>query len=443
MTDRYVSVWITPTNPEEDIYKPLECSLIHPHSTWVVSMEMEKRQQPPRRDTQEFEVLMIAMGSKDAIRDLNSSFGNSNNELSMSRDFWKRIEELGGEVHVTMLTTVICDPGSREAGKNKIISRGRLGGIFSMDVHPTQAWILTGHEGGFVSIWTYQTQKRVMELQVAKQATYPVYSVKFIAKEKWFATGVGHGHVRVYDYTSTTKDIMIKKIKAHGGKPVTSLAVHPTYPYLLTSSQDDNSIKLWDWGHGWSCARTFDGHTGGVGSLTFSRWDINSFASVGYDGGEAKIWDLQRQEFIHKLGGHGFTVCDVASHPTLPILATSSRDGTVCLWDTGTYRYSISSHLLMLDSHSPSKSPAPVTAAPRPPCVMPRTSPCRHSSLLPVRGARKGDVRDGRRLEEAIAMVRECDMSRLMGHSGERHGGIRVVWMHTREFARRKNGGPA
>jgi coatomer subunit beta' len=128
-----------------------------------------------------------------------------------------------------------------------------------------------------------------MALQVTKEATYRVYSVKFIAQEKWFAAGVGYGHVRVYDYTSTTKNNVIKKIRAHGGKPVTSLAVHPTYPYLLTSSQDDNLIKLWDWGQGWLCTRTFDGHTGGVGRFKFSRRDSNSLASVGYDNGEAKV----------------------------------------------------------------------------------------------------------------------------------------------------------
>jgi hypothetical protein len=67
---------------------------------------------------------MVAMGSKDDIGDLNSSFGSSSNELSLSRDFRKRVEELGAEVHVTMLTTVIiCDPGSREAtGKTYKVS---------------------------------------------------------------------------------------------------------------------------------------------------------------------------------------------------------------------------------------------------------------------------------------------------------------------------------
>ncbi|CAN6343855.1 unnamed protein product [Urochloa humidicola] len=381
MTNHYVGVWITASSPEEGMYNPLECTLIYPHSTWVVAMEMKKQQQPPQRDTEEFEVLMIAMGSEDDIRSLKSSFGSSNNQLSMSSCFFKRIEELGGEMHVATLKAVICDPGGRKAGRRKTISPGdELGGVFCMDVHPINTWIITGHEGGFVSVWNYKTQEREMALKVVKEAPYRVYSAKFIAREKWFVIGDGHGRVRVYNYTSTT-DNVIEEIRAHGCEPVTSLAVHSTKPFLLTSSQDDKSIKLWDWKQGWSWACTFDGNTGGVGSLTFSPWDIDSFASVRYNGGEAKvlnidsskpntsstlvgpvrvdylhtdsardllvaasfdqhayIWDLQRKEFIHKLGGHGLTVCDVASHPTLPILATSSRDGTVCLWDTNTYR---------------------------------------------------------------------------------------------------------
>lgn len=128
-----------------------------------------------------------------------------------------------------------------------------------------------------------------MVLLVTRESPDAVYSVKFIAQEKWFATGDGHGWVNVYAHTSSVTANVIKKIRAHGGKPVTSLAVHPTYPYLLTSSKYDNSIELWDWGQGWSCVRTFDGHIAGVGNLTFNRWDIKSFASVGYDNREAKV----------------------------------------------------------------------------------------------------------------------------------------------------------
>lgn len=124
-TDNFLAVWITPTNPEQDIYNgPFKYSLIDPHSTWVVAMKMEKRQQPPRQG-EKFKVMVLTMGSDVDIRDLKSSLGDSNNKEKgiMSIDFRKRVEE-GDEVQVTMLTAVICDPESHKAGTNKVSRSG-------------------------------------------------------------------------------------------------------------------------------------------------------------------------------------------------------------------------------------------------------------------------------------------------------------------------------
>lgn len=90
-------------------------------------MKMEKRQQPPQRE-EKFEVVVLAMGSEIEIRDLKSSLGYSDKEQGiMSIDFRKQVEELGGEVQVTMLTAVICDPGSHKAaGTNKVSVSGAV-----------------------------------------------------------------------------------------------------------------------------------------------------------------------------------------------------------------------------------------------------------------------------------------------------------------------------
>lgn len=38
------------------------------------------------------------------------------------------------------------------------------------------------------------------------------------------------------------------------------IEVHPTLPYVLSSS-DDMTIKLWDWEKSWHCERVYDGHS--------------------------------------------------------------------------------------------------------------------------------------------------------------------------------------
>ena len=40
---------------------------------------------------------------------------------------------------------------------------------------------------------------------------------------------------------------------------ILSIAVHPSKPYILTSS-DDLTIKLWNWDHNWKLEQTFEGH---------------------------------------------------------------------------------------------------------------------------------------------------------------------------------------
>ncbi|OEL21347.1 hypothetical protein BAE44_0017633, partial [Dichanthelium oligosanthes] len=67
---------------------------------------------------------------------------------------------------------------------------------------------------------------------------------------------------------------------------VCALAVHPTLPYLLSSSRF-NLIKLWDWDQGWICTRKFSSEIGrnyDTSEITFNPKDANSFASAGIDG---------------------------------------------------------------------------------------------------------------------------------------------------------------
>jgi WD40 repeat protein len=115
-----------------------------------------------------------------------------------------------------------------------------------------------------------------------------IRSAKFIG-EHWFAAGLENGWVLVYSYTTTTdtntteKAAAVKELQAHPGKPVTSLAVHPTKPFLLTASSCDTSIKLWNWNKDWMCAQTFDNLDGGSvqEGLTFDATsDINTSSSA-------------------------------------------------------------------------------------------------------------------------------------------------------------------
>ena len=125
--------------------------------------------------------------------------------------------------------------------------------------------------------------------QIFKETAVPhsVCSVKFIAQEKWLAVGDGEGYIYVYAYTDTYKLYVVTRFRAYRHKSVDSLAVHPTEPYLLSSSAFDRKIKLWDWSKGWEKIKEFDvkpsTYEDGVCSVKFNPRDTNSFACVLYD----------------------------------------------------------------------------------------------------------------------------------------------------------------
>ncbi|KAM6582200.1 hypothetical protein CsatB_009202 [Cannabis sativa] len=255
--------------------------------------------------------------------------------------------------------------------KRKFIQRTER--VKSVDLHPTEPWLLASLYSGTVYIWNYQSQTMVTSFEVSE---LPVRSAKFIARKQWIVAGADDMSIRVYNYNTMDK---VKLFEAHADY-IRCVAVHPTLPYVLSSS-DDMLIKLWDWERGWMCNQIFEGHNHYVMQITFNPKDTNTFASASLDrtikvwnlgspepnftleghlkgvncvdyftGGDkpflisgsddqtAKVWDYQTKSCVQTLEGHTHNISAVCFHPELPIIMTGSEDGTVRIWHATTYR---------------------------------------------------------------------------------------------------------
>ena len=255
--------------------------------------------------------------------------------------------------------------------KKKLTARSDR--VKSVDLHPTEPWMLCSLFSGGVYIWNYQTQTMIKSFEATDT---PVRCAKFIARKQWIVTASDDMTVRVYNYNTMKK---VKQFEAHNDY-IRSVAVHPSQPFLLTSS-DDMSIKLWDWEKDFANVMIFEGHTHYVMQVVFNPKDPNTFASASLDGtvkvwglnsptpyfsllghergvncvdyisdGDkpylisgsddhtAKIWDYQSKTCVVTLEGHTANVSAVCFHPELPVVATASEDGTVRLWNSATYR---------------------------------------------------------------------------------------------------------
>jgi coatomer subunit beta' len=112
-------------------------------------------------------------------------------------------------------------------------------------------------------------------------SSHAVHAAKFITREKWLIAGDENGCIHVYNYG---KQEGVESFDAHDSN-ITTLDVHRTHPFVLSSSSDDDHmIKLWDWNKGWECTKKFQGHTDRVTQLKFNPKDASSFASASIDG---------------------------------------------------------------------------------------------------------------------------------------------------------------
>ncbi|XP_004486721.1 coatomer subunit beta'-1-like [Cicer arietinum] len=245
--------------------------------------------------------------------------------------------------------------------------------VKSVDLHPTEPWVLLGLYSGTISIWNYQTKIEEKSLKISE---LPVRSAKFIARENWIIAGTDDKYIRVYNYEKMEK---ITEFEGHKDY-IRSLIVHPFLPYVVSAS-DDQVLKLWNWKEGWSCNQTFEGHSHYVMQVAFNPKDPSTFASASLDGTlkiwtldssapnftfdghlegvncveffesndkqyllsgsddyTAKVWDYDSKNCIQTLEGHKNNVTSICVHPELPIIITTSEDSTVKIWDVVTYR---------------------------------------------------------------------------------------------------------
>ncbi|KAJ1429085.1 WD40/YVTN repeat-like-containing domain superfamily [Sesbania bispinosa] len=195
--------------------------------------------------------------------------------------------------------------------KRKLAQRSER--VKSVDLHPTEPWILASLYSGTVCIWNYQSQTMAKSFEVTE------------------LPGADDMFIRVYNYNTMDK---VKVFEAHTDY-IRCVAVHPTLPYVLSSS--DDMLISFGIGRRLDLYPDIEGHSHYVMQVTFNPKDTNTFASASLDR-TIKVWDYQTKSCVQTLEGHTHNVSAVCFHPELPIIITGSEDGTVRIWHSTTYR---------------------------------------------------------------------------------------------------------
>ncbi|KAK2961432.1 Coatomer subunit beta' (CopB') [Blattamonas nauphoetae] len=245
--------------------------------------------------------------------------------------------------------------------------------VKSLDIHPTRSLILTTLYNGSVLIWDFEKKILFKTIDIGDKA---IRCGKFIPAKNWFVVGADDKCLRIYHLDSGE---LVKKWEAHDDF-IRSIAIHPTKPYILSSS-DDYTSKLWDYEKGFSNVQVYQGHEHFVMSVAFNPKDPTLFASSSVDGyvkvwtiGSSaplfsilahergsnfvafypgadrahliscgddhmiKVWDFQTKAQIIAINAHTQNVSFAAYHPDLPLVISGSEDGEIKIWNSSSFR---------------------------------------------------------------------------------------------------------
>jgi WD40 repeat protein len=113
-------------------------------------------------------------------------------------------------------------------------------------------------------------------------------------------------------------------------RPISAVVFHPGGRLLATTGYD-RLIKLWDVTTG-ALVHKWRAHSGLILGLAFTP-DGRRLASIGGEDRTVKLWDPLTGREILTLRGHTFVGQCVVFSPDGGRLASSSRDGTIRIWD--------------------------------------------------------------------------------------------------------------
>jgi WD40 repeat protein len=255
----------------------------------------------------------------------------------------------GGDGTVILWSVTARQPLSRRLGDYPDTPYSRTQWVLGVAFSPDGKTVAAASSDHTLRLWDVATHQPIGQPLIGH--TDRVSSVAFSPDGEILASGSADATIILWDM-ATSQPI---------GQPLTG---HTNWVYSIAFSPDgqtlasgawDHTVRLWDISTmlsagvamGQPTVRLLTGHDDPVRSVAFSP-DGKTLASgscgqleldqyVCDKPGEIRLWDVATGQPIGQpLKGHTFGVESVVFSPDGQTLASSSDDGTICLWDTST-----------------------------------------------------------------------------------------------------------
>src|ERR1700722_1887331 len=118
---------------------------------------------------------------------------------------------------------------------------------------------------------------------------------------------------------------------------IMNISINPKDANTFASACLDRTVKMWSLGSS-TPNFTMDAHDKGVNYVDFYPGADKPYLVTTGDDKTVKVWDYLSKSCVQTMEGHTNNVSFAVFHPNLPIIVSGSEDGTVKIWNSGTYR---------------------------------------------------------------------------------------------------------
>ncbi|HYE79079.1 MAG TPA: WD40 repeat domain-containing protein [bacterium] len=205
--------------------------------------------------------------------------------------------------------------------------------IGALAISPDGQTIATSNAQDTIYLWSSATGKPVQKLW---RRDAWVQTLLFTFDNRGLISGSLQGDLVIWDIASRNP---LRMARPPAGA-VNEVALSPDGRTLAVAAGFDvgdvGEASLWDL-VSLQSTKTLCNIDTGMGCIAYNTAGTQVAYGWGDAGvGTAQVWDLPANKAMASLSGHTFPVRGVAFHPAGALLATSSNDGSIRMWDIAT-----------------------------------------------------------------------------------------------------------
>mmetsp|Transcript_13753 Transcript_13753/g.40690 ORF Transcript_13753/g.40690 Transcript_13753/m.40690 type:complete len:303 (-) Transcript_13753:106-1014(-) len=181
------------------------------------------------------------------------------------------------------------------------------GPVNTVTIHPNQAELISGDQGGAVNVWDLTAAELTSVLELVPDGEVAVRSVTIAADASKVVAGNNNADVFVWEPESSVEYVPQHRFNAHKGYLLKAVLSPDTK--LLVTTSSDRTACVWST-ETWQLQKTLAVHQRWVWDAAFSA-DSNYLVTASSDQ-SARLWDLKSGDVIKHYTGHNLAVTCVA-----------------------------------------------------------------------------------------------------------------------------------